>query len=1006
VVPRRGPASGGTRVEVRGDDFRRGARVLFGGVEAVHTEHVRKDLVVALTPPHEVAVVDVSVENPDGAVGVLEDGFEFFPSPVLVSVDPEEGPAAGDTPVSLRGRNFFEGVRAFFDEVACRHLVRINDTELRCETPPGRPGFVDVEVRHPDAGFSVLEAGYFYIAPPEVVSVSPDRGSDLGGTVIDIVGEHFTEDSAVTVDGVPCAEQVFIDEQHLSCTTPPGLPGVVDVTVTNPDGQSATLIGGFNYLGPPVVIQVVPGEGPWAGGVEVRVLGAGFTEDTAVYFGDARAEVLEENDSLELVVLLPPSALPLAPPPESGQAFVDVTVINENPEDGRFDTLADGFSYYWPPIPELVSPGSGPVPGGNEVLIEGLFFRDVEGGELRVYVITEEGDELELSEVEILSPTLIRGVMPEGPEDGGFVDVVVENAPSSSGTLEDGYEYIPPPRVDAVLPPDGPTFGGQLVTIVGAHFQEGAVVLFEEMPCTAVVFVSSEELQCLTPPGEEGFVDVTVVNPDGQQDTLENGYEYLGVVVVPDHGFPVGFTRVTIQAAGMADGVSILFGDTLATDCVRENEREVVCQSPPHALGLVDVSFLNGDGTGDAAEDGFEYRELIDRTQTRLPGEELNSNHSELGDVDDDGDLDLIVANGTPGEEEPDGLYINDGLGNFTRTDLEYGGDEVSNTATFGDLNGDDLPDVVIAVSGFQSGGAVLLENAGDGAFTRMDTPGAVNGAFDAQLVDLLGDARDDLFIIAIGCSDGEDLDCNDLSIGRDGLFERTGAGGWSDSSALIPHDLGLVHDHKFVAIDVDQDGARDIVTFVDNKSGGFDGFAGIPNRHRILFNRTASGQGFLEDSSPFSGLVGDVFGIDSGDINGDGREDVVAPSCAPPSGSSELVFLNNGTTLAQSFAALPLTRGNCHVGVHLFDADADGDLDLAYVGDEGLTLFVSLYIHRGDGTFVDATQHIPDFSALGVRGAELTSGDVDGDGDADLVVASVSPFLNGDGDLRLLLLE
>ena len=28
--------------------------------------------------------------------------IEFFPSPVLVSVEPEEGPAAGDTPVILR----------------------------------------------------------------------------------------------------------------------------------------------------------------------------------------------------------------------------------------------------------------------------------------------------------------------------------------------------------------------------------------------------------------------------------------------------------------------------------------------------------------------------------------------------------------------------------------------------------------------------------------------------------------------------------------------------------------------------------------------------------------------------------------------------------------------------------------------------------------------------------------------------------------------------------------
>ena len=38
---------------------------------------------------------------------------------------------------------------------------------------------------------------------------------------------------------------------------PPGPPGPADVVVTNPDGQSATLVGGFTYVAPNILLQAV-----------------------------------------------------------------------------------------------------------------------------------------------------------------------------------------------------------------------------------------------------------------------------------------------------------------------------------------------------------------------------------------------------------------------------------------------------------------------------------------------------------------------------------------------------------------------------------------------------------------------------------------------------------------------------------------------------------------------------------------------------------------------------
>ncbi len=51
----------------------------------------------------------------------------------------------------------------------------------------------------------------------------------------------------LTFDGIPCRNLAVIDSTTLTCVTPPHAAGAVNVTVTNPDGASYTLTGGFTY---------------------------------------------------------------------------------------------------------------------------------------------------------------------------------------------------------------------------------------------------------------------------------------------------------------------------------------------------------------------------------------------------------------------------------------------------------------------------------------------------------------------------------------------------------------------------------------------------------------------------------------------------------------------------------------------------------------------------------------------------------------------------------------
>jgi len=83
--------------------------------------------------------------------------------------------------------------------------------------------------------------------PPTLVSVSPERGTTLGGDTVTLSGTDFLPDSTVEFGGVPAVSVTFVGASTLIAETPPHAAGTVDVAVTNDNG-SATLVDGFTYI--------------------------------------------------------------------------------------------------------------------------------------------------------------------------------------------------------------------------------------------------------------------------------------------------------------------------------------------------------------------------------------------------------------------------------------------------------------------------------------------------------------------------------------------------------------------------------------------------------------------------------------------------------------------------------------------------------------------------------------------------------------------------------------
>lgn len=176
---------------------------------------------------------------------------------------------------------------------------------------------------------------------------------------------------------------------------------------------------------------------------------------------------------------------------------------------------------------------------------------------------------------------------------------------------------------------------------------------------------------------------------------------------------------------------------------------------------------------------------------------------------------------------------------------------------------------------------------------------------------------------------------------------------------------------------DVDGDGDLDLLA--GNVNGG------------TVSVRLNNGRGsFSGGSDP---AVGDYpSSLALGDMDGDGDLDIAS---ADLSGNVVRVRFNDGMGAFTARATTPdVAAGSSLKAVVLGDVDADGDLDLLIVGAIGT---VSTRLNTGSGSFTIPTTNAT--VAVGSGSATIASGDIDGDGDLDVLTTSA---LNNTVSIRL----
>ncbi|MEZ4524409.1 MAG: IPT/TIG domain-containing protein [Desulfobacterales bacterium] len=189
------------------------------------------------------------------------DNTKDYLSGVIVSdVSPANGPLAGATEVTVTGKNFADGAIVKFGDNAATNVVVVSDTEIVCRTPAGS-GTVAVTVTVGDKSASKADAFVYGTMPVTVTTVDPASGTTAGGTSVTITGTNFAYGATVKFGSASATNVTVVSDTQITCTSPAGAAGAVDVTVTNSDSTSGQKTGGFTYVtptNPPNVSSISP----------------------------------------------------------------------------------------------------------------------------------------------------------------------------------------------------------------------------------------------------------------------------------------------------------------------------------------------------------------------------------------------------------------------------------------------------------------------------------------------------------------------------------------------------------------------------------------------------------------------------------------------------------------------------------------------------------------------------------------------------------------------------
>lgn len=398
---------------------------------------------------------------------------------------------------------------------------------------------------------------------------------------------------------------------------------------------------------------------------------------------------------------------------------------------------------------------------------------------------------------------------------------------------------------------------------------------------------------------------------------------------------------------------------------------------------------------------------------------------TDVADIDGDGDLDVIQAN-TRYEEVDTSFagitwWINQGGGKFTSANPEMGGF----SAAAGDVDGDGDPDLLVLdgydLTLFLNQGGVQAGQSGEFKVHNPITPlNDWHGHMDMRGSVVLGDLNND------GQIDGFVAGCCYLSVQqRPGEMERIPSSSWVWINEWDPRGWLVRHTLNLTALDEvpvraaalgDLDGDGDLDVFAAVGTPKPDGAGSLADRVLLndgLGNLSDSGQRLSPEGTTSRPGAANSTSVALGDLDGDGDLDALVGTAQGAilwinqggiQGGQPGLFASTGQAppvppsgqLSRPLGGLPIASGEISA-IFLQDFNRDGNLDALIAGVDQ----ADIWWNDGHAAFSRSNQHFSYSERHGIAVA-----DFNGDGYVDIFAGVYAEtyrvwFNQGDGTFQ-----
>ncbi|MBZ5589158.1 MAG: IPT/TIG domain-containing protein [Acidobacteriia bacterium] len=559
------------------------------GADGTDTAHVQVPRAstssISQTIPVNLTIKNMVGGNSQSAT--YPNAFVYAPDvtvpPVIYYVAPGYGSVKGNETVTIFGANFVQPLTVVIGAITeTVQSVSSDGTSITILTQPfsgTAPAEAQTVTVTTSLGVGTLAAAFKYLEgqTPQLYTLMPNIGPLEGGTRVTITGVGFQYPVQVLFTLAPApstpyqAQVVSTNFDQVVCVSPSitasGLPSPItaSVTVTNMTGQTGKASNSlpFQYGQAMFISGISPISGPADTATTVTITGQGFVAPVTVMWGTTQQWPVLSVAGTQIVTKSAPVPGACAP----GSGLLTVT----NLDTGQQATSADSFTYQSAsPLITSVKIGSGntvqqyqPVGivtctapwSSHTVTINGSGFStagvQVKFGDVGPVLVTPTNATTitltlpDLTELATSFPSIdctMGGGATGKQKLPKPVPVTVTNTTSGCSNTLDGAIIILPcdtacrlvsaPTVTSLDVTSGPEAGGTAVRVFGTGFVSGANVRFGGALASSVTWPSTTEIDCTTPPGTVGPVNVVVTNPDTQTGTLPNGFTYNPTLTV------------------------------------------------------------------------------------------------------------------------------------------------------------------------------------------------------------------------------------------------------------------------------------------------------------------------------------------------------------------------------------------------------------------------------------------------------------------------------------------